>query len=134
MTDTNLTLSSIRDDELLKCLVVTTQKDALDIKKIDTNTYSINRNISPVVEFRRSFYDPEQHLLRRGRLYYTKGFWNEANEWEEKPTGFVEAAEKLFKWFRKTYKDTKNEEWKGITVTQKVKDRINEDRLKLTQI
>ncbi len=133
MADASLSVSSIRDNELLKCLVLEKQKNALDIKKIDANTYSINRNHSPVIELRRSFYDTEQQLLRRGRLYYTKGFWNEAGEWKEKDADFMEAADKLFKWFRKTYKDSKMDDWKGITVTQRVKDRVNEGLI-LTQI
>ncbi len=102
------------------------------IEKI--NKYSIEELYSPVIQFSRPYYDKEKKLLKRGRFYYIKGFWNDDSEWEDKPIDFLEKSDKLFKWFRKTYKDAKIPEWKGILVTQKVKDKVENEDLKLIQI
>ncbi|HYO60073.1 hypothetical protein [Archangium sp.] len=54
---------------------------------------------SPAVELSRCFYDGA--ILRRGRLYYDRGFYDEAGHWVEKPASFQDWAKKVFSVARK---------------------------------
>lgn len=54
---------------------------------------------SPVVELSRCFYDGT--VLRRGRLYYDRGFYDEAGHWVEKTAAFQAWAKRVFSVARK---------------------------------
>jgi hypothetical protein len=54
---------------------------------------------SPVIELSRCFYDGK--VLKRGRLYYIKGFYDEAGRWVDKPADFLAWAKKVFSVTRK---------------------------------
>ena len=135
MDTQELELSNISEKELSKYLVENKYKETVKVYPIEKiNKYSMSELYSPIIQFSRSYYDKEKNLLRRGRFYYKKGFWNDNDEWEEKPTDFVKKGERLFRWFKKNYKDAKIPEWKGFLVTQKVKDKVENEGLELTQI
>ena len=59
----------------------------------------IDCNRSPIVELSGGFYDGK--ILRRGRLYYQKGFYGEDDQWVNKAQDFLDWAEKVFKLAKK---------------------------------
>ena len=121
----------INENEIFKYLVKRSNKNEIKSRYLKPNLYRIDDIFSPVIEFTRPYYDKEKNILKKSRLYYTKGFWNDNDEWQEKPSDFLETADKLFKWFRKTYKGTKIPQSKGLVVTQNVKEKIEKEGLKL---
>lgn len=54
---------------------------------------------SPAMELGRCFYDGK--MLRIGRLFYHRGFYDEAGTWVEKPASFQAWAKKVFTVSRK---------------------------------
>lgn len=54
---------------------------------------------SPVVEAHRCYYDGK--ILRRGRLYYVDGFYDNQDSWVEKPMDFKTWTRRLFAAVRK---------------------------------
>ncbi|HYO55969.1 hypothetical protein [Archangium sp.] len=54
---------------------------------------------SPAMELSRCFYDGK--ILRVGRLFYDRGFYDEAGNWVEKPASFQAWAKKVFSVARK---------------------------------
>ena len=57
---------------------------------------------SPVIEFDRGYFD--QKILRRGRIYYTVGFYSDDGTWIDKPTDFVSWAKSICSVVRRTLK------------------------------
>jgi len=56
----------------------------------EVNSFFVESStFSPVIEFGKSYFDKENNFLRANRLYYTTGFWNDKDEWEEKPQEFI---------------------------------------------
>jgi hypothetical protein len=55
--------------------------------------WSIDILKSPVVEFSRSF--EGDGVIRRGRIYYTKGFYGSDGKWVDKPAEFLAWASVL---------------------------------------
>jgi hypothetical protein len=60
----------------------------------------VNSLFSPAVELDRCHYDGR--VLKRGRLYYVDGFYDERGLWVEKPEEFKTWAKRLFSAARKT--------------------------------
>ncbi|QRK09167.1 hypothetical protein JQX13_03130 [Archangium violaceum] len=54
---------------------------------------------SPAIELSRCFYDGK--ILRVGRLFYDRGFYDETGNWVEKPAAFQAWAKKVFSVARK---------------------------------
>jgi len=61
--------------------------------------WMVDLDRSPVIELSRCFYDGG--ILRRGRVYYSKGFYDGTGQWVEKPAEFLEWAKKVFSVTRK---------------------------------
>jgi hypothetical protein len=133
MDTPKLELSDIHEGGIFKHFAEKSHKDKFKIDNLKPNLYCIDSTFSPVIEFRRCFYDKEKKCLKVGRFYYTKGFWNDNGEWQEKPADFMQTADKLFKWFRKTYKNVKLPEYKGFLITQNVKEKMENEDLKLKE-
>jgi hypothetical protein len=73
------------------------------VKSIPKQEYwTIDENRSPVVQFDRCYYDGR--IVRRGRLYFLEGFYNEEGHWVEKSENFIRWAGGLLRWIRKHYK------------------------------
>jgi hypothetical protein len=134
MSTKEIEQSNICEGTLFKYFVDKKYKDKLKTYYLkETGLYYIAETFSPVIKFYRSYYDIEKNLLKRGKFYYTKGFWNDNGEWQEKPADFMQTADKLFKWFRKTYKNVKLPEYKGFLITQNVKEKMENEDLKLKE-
>lgn len=122
----------ISEKGIFKYLV---QKKHLNKLKIyylkETNKYYIDEVNSPVIQFHRSFLDTDKNKLKRSRIYFAKGFWNDNNEWIDKPTLFIKKADELLKWFKKEYKPEKLSEYKGIFITPSVKKKLQANALNL---
>lgn len=86
-----------------------------------------------LVELFRPYFNETENLLRSGRLYYQKAYFNQQDEPVEKPEGFVKAAEKLFRSFRKTFKNAKHPDFKGFLVTQNTIDLTLENNVVLSE-
>ena len=77
-----------------------------DLSTVQTRAISaqgywvVNDLISPVVEVDRCYYDGK--ILRRGRLYYVDGFYDQKDQSIEKATEFKAWAKRLFAAARKT--------------------------------
>ena len=81
-------------------LVRSQDLNSLRIKEIKAQGYwSVDTLTSPVIELDRCYYDGK--ILRRGRLYYVDGFY-EQEEWVEKSSDFKTWAKRLFNVARKT--------------------------------
>lgn len=55
---------------------------------------------SPLIEYDRCFFDGK--VLRRGRLYYKDGAYDEEGKWLEKPEDFKKWARSIFSAAKKT--------------------------------
>ena len=64
--------------------------------------WSIDVLSAPVVELSRCYFDGK--ILRRGRLYYTQGFYGEDDRWVEKPEPFRSWAKRLLAAAHRTLK------------------------------
>ncbi len=73
---------------------------------------------SPLIEFIQPFLDTEKMLMRRGRVYYTKSYY-ESNKLTNKPESFLESANNLFKWIRKNIKRSKPAGYEGLFVSER---------------
>lgn len=60
---------------------------------------------SPAIELTRSFFD--ERILRRGRLYYHNGYYNEEKAWITKGNDFIDWAKYLISVIRKNYQKDK---------------------------
>lgn len=70
------------------------------------NLWRIDDLRSPVIEFTRGYFDGNS--LRRGRLYFSPGFYDDSGHWVEKHNDFVKWADGLLHWIRKNYKRDSN--------------------------
>jgi hypothetical protein len=130
MSEKKIKKVPVVDNDIYKYFIITGSEDSLNIKFIANKIYFINIHNS-VLEFKRPYFYKETNSMRFGRLYYTKGFLNDNDKWQEKPDEFLQTADKLFKWFGKTYKAVKLPEYKGFLITQNVKEKMESEDLKL---
>lgn len=74
---------------------------------------------SPVIEFLYPQMEPD--VLRPGRLYFVKDYLDKIEMKEKmKAESFISAAEDLFKWFRKTFKNnTKLNDYEGYYISER---------------
>ena len=84
-------------NEYLKILILREQDiDKLIFREIkDTDSFSINTIKSPVLEYSRCFVSDD--LIRRGRLYFIKTYYNEQESLIEKEPCFVAWASRVIK-------------------------------------
>lgn len=88
---------------LFYCIV--RQSDLPDVKTVyvpEQNYWSIDILDSPVVEFNSCYFDGK--ILRRGRVYYVDGRYDENGQWEYKSEDFRSWASTLLKVSRKCLK------------------------------
>lgn len=72
----------------------------VELREVPAQGYwSVDSFRSPVVEVDRCYYNGK--ILRRGRLYYMAGFYDQ-ERWVEKPAEFEAWAKRLFAATRKT--------------------------------
>jgi len=98
----------------LKTLILLPDKiNELKIRFVETqNYYYLNEMQSPVIEFRKPIYLKDENAIRSGRLYFDKNYLTEDGHLLVKDADIILLAEKLFKWFRKNFKNTKiNYDW-----------------------
>ena len=75
---------------------------------------------SPVVEFSRCYFNRD--LLRRGRLYYDTGYWDEQKQWQPKPDAFLRWADAIVGRIRRTYKTKHASSYVGATAAKWAKE------------
>ncbi len=80
------------------------------------NYYTIDESNSPVVELPVPFYQNHLEKLNRGRLYYTKEFYLEKT-FAPKENQFLNMANDLFKWFRKTFRTDKLDGYEDFIIS-----------------
>ena len=83
----------------------------------EQNYYLVNEFYSPVVEFIFSTMG-KNNKKKPGRLYYIKDYGLE--ETQLKPEMFIQSAEKIFKWFKKTFGYSKLENHKDVLISERV--------------
>ena len=100
-------------------LLLEKHKEQVKMKFIEKqNHYSPDIILSPIIQFRNPPLDIEKKILRRGRVYYTKDFW-QADKLIDKDEEFLKAAQKLFAWIRRHFKNTKYVD--GFLVSERAK-------------
>ena len=83
------------------------------------NYYTIDETNSPVVELLIPFYENYLNRLNRGRFYYSKEIYFEKT-FTPKDDKFLNMANDLFKWFRKTFKTPKLEGYEDFIISPAV--------------
>lgn len=104
--------------------IILLKKDYLSLLKfhfIDSEKhYLINISESPVIEFWFPLIQKQDEKLLCSRFYYTKDILDIANKTEiPKPTDFLQIAEDLFHWLKKTFKNAKLPGYEGYLVSQR---------------
>jgi hypothetical protein len=61
----------------------------------------VNELNSPVVEMAKSFV--QDQMIRRGRLYFNTGYYDQEDHWVEKSKEFIRWADSLLRWIRSHY-------------------------------
>jgi hypothetical protein len=75
---------------------------SVKLREVATQGYWVVEDLtSPVVELNRCYYDGK--ILRRGRLYYTDGYFEQSG-WIEKSPEFIGWAKRIFAAARKSFK------------------------------
>jgi hypothetical protein len=69
--------------------------------------YLINTLHSPIIEVTKCHLDENALNIKRGRLFYYPGYYNDENTWESKSPDFLNWANQLFLQFTKTMQFTK---------------------------
>lgn len=102
--------------------------DKIVLKYIPKQDYYLIEDLtSPVIEFDRCFYDFKNKKIRRGRLYVITGYYADNGEWVMKEQRFLDWADEIFKWFRKTFRKQKLEGYEGFLVTPKTIKWVQEE-------
>lgn len=81
--------------------------------------FNVNFLRAPLIEFASGGIDKNGNL-RRGRFYLETGYWNENKEWIEKNPEFLQAAKKLFAWFKKNFHKIDDQVFYGNYTSQNV--------------
>jgi hypothetical protein len=83
------------------------------------NYHTIKDLYSPVIEYWSSNSPAKTDSLHKGRLYFESGYY-ENGQWIEKNEEFLKAADKLFRWFKKTFKKVDDEIFRGSYTSDSV--------------
>ena len=103
--------------------VMESQLDQVILEFVEKqNYYLIDDLRSPVIECIRCYWDVEKNTLRRGRLYFKEGYWNDNKEWVRKNEAFLNWANLLFKRFRKVFKRSKLEGFRSDLISPDVEN------------
>ncbi len=101
----------------IKYLVPSNLKKEVITKYIDTQSYYlIDFFSSPVVEFSLPI-SKEKNILKRGRIYFLK---------ENSNLDFLKFADTFFKWFKKTFRNIKLQNYEDILITEEVKNWLDQ--------
>jgi hypothetical protein len=87
---------------LLLYLVREKDIEEVIIKSVAQKYWAIDILRSPVVELMRSYHN--ESIVRRGRLYFQPGFYDDNNCWMDKSQEFIKWANSLLRWVRQNYK------------------------------
>jgi len=71
------------------------------------NKYIVQDSYAPFIEYRRPIFLFDENKMRTGRLYFDKEMYNDKKELILKDEKTLKAAENLFKWYRKHFKNIK---------------------------
>ncbi len=86
---------------LFYCLVRPEDLDKVTMEYVPAQKHwMIDTLRSPIIEYDRCYTD--ERLIRRGRMYYTDGFYDEKEEWKEKTTDYLTWAKKILMLGKKT--------------------------------
>jgi hypothetical protein len=96
------TVGRIGEEDLTVFLVRNSDLSHVVSNLIPNRGYLIDESRSPVVEFARCYFNGK--LLRRGRLYYGTGYWDDASQWKAAPMAFSRWADAIIKKIRSSYK------------------------------
>lgn len=109
--------------------------DKIIVKYVPAQEYYLIDNLkSPVMEFGRCYYDWENKKMRRGRLYYIKGYYDDNKEWKFKDESFLNWADEIFKWFRRHFKNQKLTGFEGWLVTKRTAEWVEKEGGELLQL
>ena len=104
-------------------LVMDSQLSQVILHDVEAQDYDLIDDLrSPVIEFIRPYFDVEKNLLRRGRLYFKNGYWNENREWVRKNEAFLDWANLLFKRFRKVFRSSQLEGFRSDWISPDVEN------------
>ncbi|MCU0392339.1 MAG: hypothetical protein MUE81_14580 [Thermoflexibacter sp.] len=126
MTDT---IKPIPNISLTRYLVLKNQTAQLHLTITQEREF-INLR-SPIIEIVSGAYKPLQKSFVRGRMYYNPKFLNDKQEWENHNEEFLKAAEKLFRWFKKTFKTFDSEELSSYYTSENVIDKMKNENAAL---
>ncbi len=102
------------------------------------NYYTVDIISSPVIEISPSFI--YNNILSRGRLYYIKTYYNENNQYVDKPSEFLQTASELFKWIKKHFKPKNTSKYppipnmEGILISERVFDWMQTEKGNLAEL
>ncbi len=104
-------------------LVMDSQLDQVILNDVEAQDYDLIDSLrSPVIELIRPYFDVEKNILRRGRLYFKDGYWNENREWVQKNDAFLDWANLLFKRFRKVFQRAQLEGFRSDLISPDVEN------------
>ena len=104
-------------------LVMDSQLDQVILEFVEKQNYWLIDDLrSPIIELIRPYFDVEKNLLRRGRLYFKNGYWNENREWVRKNDAFLDWANLLFKRFRKVFQRSQLEGFRSDLISPDVEN------------
>ena len=120
---------------LFQFLVLESDLDKLEFYYIEKQNRYVLRSLTlPIIEFMIPYENDEQNFMRRGRLYYQLDYFNENRELIKKSDTFLNPADKLFKAFRRTFKNVKTDTYKGNLITANTFKLIAEIGLELKTV
>lgn len=84
-------------------IVFLTRHEYLDRLSLDDikerRVWSIDSLLSPVIEFTNCYFDSK--TIGPGRMYVSTGFYDDSDNWVDKPTDFLEWVDRVFKATKK---------------------------------
>jgi hypothetical protein len=120
----SVSIGRMGEESLRVFLVRSTDLPNVISRSIPNRGYLIDGLRSPVVEFSRCYFDDK--LLRRGRLYYDPGFWDEKKQWKTKVAAFSRWADAILRRIRSAYKTKQSSSYVGPSATKWAKENNGE--------
>lgn len=106
----SLTVTEYNKERLTIYLVQSKYINDVKMKFIAKQNYwLVDELCSAVIEFSRCYFDGV--IMRRGRLYYQAGYYDENDNWKDKPEDFKLWADKKLSWIKKNYQKEKGVEF-----------------------
>ncbi len=129
MKNNKLKFVESAENHLYDFLYIFHKSDLKNIKIISVGKkklHYIDIFASPVIELYTGVYNKKKNYLTRGRLYFIG-----ENNGKTKSKKFLKTADKLIKWFKKNYKNSKIKNYESIIISKKVKQWTLKDSGKL---